>query len=116
MAAADSVTGESPGPEASEADARARIHLVVAAIPAGRVSTYGEIASFAGLPRRARLVGRTLSQLPARSRLPWHRVLRADGRIAPRGGGEDVQRRRLETEGILVHDQRVDLKKYRWQP
>lgn len=116
MADEDSVTGESAGPEARAADARERIHFVVAAIPAGSVSTYGEVADFAGLPRRARLVGRTLSQLTAGTRLPWHRVLRADGRIAPRGGGEDEQRRRLEAEGIPVLDQRVNLKKYRWQP
>ena len=116
MTDADSVTGQPPGPDATEADPRDRIHLVVAAIPEGSVSTYGEVAAFAGLPRRARLVGRTLSQLRAGSRLPWHRVLRADGRIAPRDGGEDEQQRRLEAEGIPVHEQRVDLKQYRWEP
>lgn len=116
MADTNSVAGEPPGSEASEVGARERIHWVVATIPAGSVSTYGEIAAFAGLPHRARLVGRTLSQLPAGSRLPWHRVLRADGRIAPRDGGEDEQRRRLEAEGIPVLDQRVNLKKYRWEP
>lgn len=113
MADDDSVAGEPCGPEAS---ARERIHLVVAAIPAGRVSTYGEVATFAGLPGRARWVGRTLGQLPPDSRLPWHRVIRADGRIAPRGGGEDEQRRRLEAEGIPVSNERADLKRYRWEP
>lgn len=116
MAVPDSLTGEPLAPEASEVSARTRIHLVVAAIPEGRVSTYGEVAAFAGLPRQARRVGRTLSELPAASRLPWHRVVRADGRIAPRGAGEDEQRRRLMAEGIPVHGQRVDLGQYRWQP
>lgn len=113
MASAHSVAGAALDPEA---DARDRIHLVVAAIPEGFVSTYGEVATFAGLPGRARLVGRTLSQLRAGSRLPWHRVLRADGHLAPRGGGEEQQQRRLEAEGIAVQRQRVDLKQYRWQP
>jgi len=115
MADPDSVTGERLSPEATEASPEERIHLVVAAIPRGCVSTYGEVAAFAGLPRRARLVGRTLSQLPAGSRLPWHRVVRADGRIAPRSG-EDEQRRRLIAEGIPVQGQRVALRTYRWQP
>lgn len=122
MAKADSVAGRSSVPDAAGADAFAeatakeRIHLVVATIPAGSVSTYGDIAAFAGLPRRARLVGRTLRQLSTGSRLPWHRVVRADGRIAPRGGGEDEQQRRLEAEGIPVRGHRVDLKSHRWQP
>lgn len=124
MAKVDSVAGRSSAPDTAEAFAEAnaevtsqdRIHLVVATIPAGFVSTYGDVAAFAGLPRRARLVGRTLSQLSADSRLPWHRVVRADGRIAPRGGGEDEQQRRLEAEGIPVRGNRVDLKSHRWQP
>ncbi|MCC5885671.1 MAG: MGMT family protein [Gammaproteobacteria bacterium] len=116
MAESDSVAGEPLRPDVIEAGARERIHLVVAAIPAGCVSTYGDVAAFAGLPRRARLVGRTLSQLTAGSRLPWHRVLRADGRIAIRGGGEDEQQRRLLAEGIAVRNRRVEVKKYRWQP
>ena len=105
------------GPDDSEATARDRIRLVVASIPVGRVTSYGEVATFAGLPRRARLVGQVLASLPADSRLPWHRVLRADGRIAPRGGeGEHVQHVRLAAEGIVVRNGRVDLRHHRWSP
>ncbi len=89
---------------------------MVAAIPEGVVSTYGDIAAYAGLPRRARLVGRILAELPTGSRLPWHRVVRADGSIASRGGGEDVQARRLQAEGVMVRAGRVDLLRHRWQP
>jgi len=52
--------------------------------------------------RHARLVGRTLANLPSGSRLPWHRVVNAALRISERGDDRamDEQRRRLEREGI----------------
>jgi methylated-DNA-protein-cysteine methyltransferase-like protein len=93
-----------------------RIRFVVARIPSGRVATYGEIADWAGLPRRARLVGRVLAGLPAESRLPWHRVVAAGGRLAVRGGGEALQRQRLEREGVRFRGDRVDLPSCHWQP
>ena len=88
---------------------------MVAQIPNGRVATYGQIAALAGMPRHARVVGRTLGNLPKGTRLPWHRVLNAAGRISQRGGsGESEQRRRLEREGIEFIGERVPLKQFRW--
>ena len=88
---------------------------MVAQIPNGRVATYGQIAALAGMPRHARVVGRTLGNLPKGTRLPWHRVLNAAGRISRRGGsGETEQRRRLEREGIEFIGERVPLKQFRW--
>ena len=63
-------------------DQYAQIYAIVRRIPAGRVASYGQIAELAGLPRRARQVGRALRLAPATLELPWHRVLRADGSIA----------------------------------
>lgn len=73
------------------------------------MATYGQIADLAGMPRHARLVGRTLSRLPPRSRLPWHRVVNAALRISRRGDdvGELEQRRRLEREGVSFVGGRV---------
>ncbi len=74
---------------------RDAVYQIVAAIPAGRVSSYGAVARQAGFPRHARFVGRLMSQLPSDSRLPWHRVLRGDGRIALAGtpaGERQIQR------------------------
>lgn len=95
----------------------AEILRVIAAIPAGCVASYGEIAERAGLPRRARLVGRVLREAGAGARLPWHRVLRADGRIAfpPGSRGHREQRQRLNAEGVLVRGGRVDLARHGWQ-
>lgn len=83
--------------------AHERIRAVVAAIPAGTTSTYGAVAAEAGLPGRARLVGRVLSE--DGHDLPWHRVLRADGTCAPHVAQE--QAARLRAEGILLEGGRL---------
>lgn len=94
-------------PDATQ-DAAARILAAVRAIPRGQVAGYGEVARRAGLPGRARLAARVLSQNTDRT-LPWHRVLRADGRIAfPEGSaGYREQCQRLRAEGVAVVDGRV---------
>jgi methylated-DNA-protein-cysteine methyltransferase related protein len=93
-----------------------RIWQVVAAIPRGYVASYGQVARLAGMPRHARLVGRTLSQLPAGTRLPWHRVLNAALKIASRGDdrAESRQRRRLEREGVSFVGARA-AREHLWQ-
>ena len=80
----------------------------VRAVPPGQVAGYGEIARRAGLPGRARLVARILSAGDEPG-LPWHRVLRSDGRIAfPPGSPEfDEQVQRLRAEGVRVDAGRV---------
>lgn len=96
------------------------VYAVVAQIPSGQVATYGQIAQLAGLPRQARLVGYALSALAVRNRLPWHRVINAQGRISERGDGGAAalaQRRRLEREGIRFSTAGVvALAQYQWQP
>ena len=75
-------------------------------IPKGKVASYGQIARLAGMPSHARYVGRTLSQLPARTRLPWHRVVNASLHISERPGAER-QAQRLRAEGVELIGQRV---------
>lgn len=89
-------------------DAAHRIFAAIREIPAGNVAGYGEVARRAGLPGRARLVARLLST-SAEAGLPWHRVLRADGRIAfPAGSdGHREQVARLRGEGVVVIAGRV---------
>ena len=97
-----------------------RIHAVVGRIPRGRVATYGQVARLAGLPGHARLVGYALSALPAGSRLPWHRVVNAQGKISMRttGSGMDVvQRLRLKRERVsFTRTGVIALAKFRWRP
>jgi methylated-DNA-protein-cysteine methyltransferase-like protein len=95
------------------------IYAVVRRIPRGRVSTYGRVAELAGLPRRARLVGRALRELPPDSGVPWHRVLNAAGKISPRGdalGHEDLQAHLLQRENVRSVGSVVPLEHYLWQP
>jgi methylated-DNA-protein-cysteine methyltransferase-like protein len=86
-----------------------RVRDVVAAIPAGSVLAYGEVAARAGLPGRSRLVGRILAE--DGHDLPWHRVLRADGTPAPHLAAEQLAR--LRTEGVLADGRRVPMHRYR---
>ena len=97
----------------------AAIYAVVAAIPPGRVATYGQVAALAGLPGRARLVGYALHGLPEGHDLPWQRVVNASGRVSPRArpGADDYQRHLLEAEGVVFDDRgRVRLREFRWDP
>lgn len=83
---------------------REDILRVLRALPAGRTVSYGEVARRAGWPGRARLVARILSESSAADALPWHRVLRADGRLAFAPGSADFKRqqRLLAAEGVEV--------------
>ena len=87
----------------------------IRSIPEGCVASYGELATRAGLPGRARLIGRILGEMPD-ARLPWHRVLRSDGRVAFPPGSRSFreQVRRLAGEGVLVVRGRVDLLRHGW--
>jgi methylated-DNA-protein-cysteine methyltransferase-like protein len=82
---------------------------VVARIPRGRASTYGDVAREAGLPGRARLAGYALKHTPDGMHLPWHRVVGAGGKIVfpPRSSAYREQTRRLQSEGVRVEGGRV---------
>lgn len=97
---------------------RTALYSTLAQVPTGKVVSYGQLADLAGLGRAARWVGRTLSQLPNDTKLPWHRVLGADGRISlPVGSPSgDEQRARLRMEGITVLNNRVDIQRHGWRP
>ncbi len=91
-----------------------RIYLVVRQIPAGKVSTYGDIAAIVG-GCTARMVGYAMAA--ADDSVPWHRVINAQGKISPRGdgSGEQLQRARLEDEGIHFSGEgKVNLRLVRW--
>jgi methylated-DNA-protein-cysteine methyltransferase-like protein len=91
---------------------------VIAAIPAGRVATYGQVAHLAGKPWGARQVAWILHSQSDKYTLPWQRVIGAAGRISlPPGRGLETQSRLLRREGVVVGaGGRVDLEKFRWQP
>src|SRR3974390_3313742 len=95
-------------------EAAAAICAVIRRIPQGWVATYGQVAAMAGLPRRARLVGRVLQHLETTTDIPWHRVVNAKGEVSyslSRNGGDALQQRLLEKEGLEFDSKnRFDLK------
>ena len=94
-----------------------RILAAIRAVPRGQVASYGAIARRAGLPGRARLVARILAEHGDKSgddrKLPWHRILRSDGRIAfpADSPGFAEQSQRLRAEGVDVRNGRVRMPK-----
>lgn len=100
-----------------------RVYEVVKRIPEGSVATYGQVAALIGAPRSARYVGYVLHSNPYQGVVPCHRVVFADGGLAPgfAFGGPDQQRTLLEAEGVVFssslssHDlPRVNLSVSQW--
>ena len=95
----------------------AQIFAVIHQIPRGKVTTYGEIAKFAGYPGYARHVGKALGNLPKDSKLPWFRVINSQGRISLKGDDLKRQRDKLIEEGVEVTPEgKLNLRKYKWRP
>jgi len=94
-----------------------RIWQVITLIPPGKVTTYGEVARQAGMPGAARRVGRALRGLPAETRIPWHRVINAQGRISLPAGSAARSRqiKRLKEEGVEFRQNGVvNWRAHRW--
>lgn len=91
-----------------------KIYEAVKKIPKGRVATYGKVAELAGNPRMSRAVGNALHKNPDPEHIPCYRVVNSKGELAGAFafGGEKVQRKLLEADGVEVVNGKVDLKKY----
>ena len=87
---------------------------VVSEIPAGHVLTYGEVARLSGMPRAARRVSQALRRAPAGVKLPWHRVINAQGKIsfAEDSSGWYKQKDLLENEGVIFLNGKIDLDRF----
>lgn len=91
-----------------------RVIRIIQDIPAGYVMTYGQVAATAGSPRGARQVVRILHTMSKKHKLPWHRIINAQGEIS---FTVKDQRELLEAEGIdFGLKGKVDLTIYRWFP
>ena len=90
------------------------VYRIVRDIPAGRVMTYGQIATILGTPRAARAVGYALKACPAD--VPWQRVINAQGRVSGHGDRVFIQRELLEGEGVTFEDDTCQLIAVRWEP
>jgi methylated-DNA-[protein]-cysteine S-methyltransferase len=77
-------------------------------IPAGKVSTYGDLAKALGNPQASRQVGRILGKNPNPIKVPCHRVVMSDGKIGGYFYGSDRKKELLKKEGISFTDENVD--------
>lgn len=94
-----------------------KIYDVVRQIPKGTVATYGQVASLAGNPRWARVVGYALHVNPDPAGIPCYRVVNREGRLSDAFafGGVNQQKLLLEQDGIEVVDNHVNLQIYQWK-
>ncbi len=99
-----------------------QIWQTVQCIPFGKVASYGQVADLAGLPGRARLVGKALGKVPngvwQGQSVPWFRVINSQGKISFAQGSDayEKQRKLLQDEQVVVLHGRVKLKDFQWQP
>lgn len=98
----------------SESSFKQDVYTIVAAIPKGKLSTYGDIAALAGHPYAARQVGGLAHFGP--TELPWHRVVNRHGECASGyPGGKEGQQKDLEAEGYIMKDYgAVNFEDVRW--
>ncbi len=99
---------------------RERVLVIIAAVPRGKVVSYGQVAAAAGSPRAARQVGGILRALDPGQGVPWWRVINSEGFISIKGNWEatkEVQAELLRREGVAVgEDFTVDMGRYRYNP
>lgn len=88
------------------------VYAIVEKIPKGKVTTYGTIGKIAKI--NPRQVGWILHRNPDPKRIPCHRVVNNEGRLAKAFafGGAVGQRSRLMVEGVEVINNRVELTKH----
>jgi methylated-DNA-protein-cysteine methyltransferase-like protein len=113
MVAGDASEIDAPaGEEMVDSADEDKVWRVIRAIPRGSVRGYGEVGRLAGFPGRARWVAKLLSS-KSPGDIPWHRVLRSDGRIAFAEGSAGFKRQvaALKREGVSVKDGKVAMKR-----
>lgn len=95
-----------------------RVYQIAKQIPAGKVTTYGQIAAKLGNPKAARAVGNALHNNPDPKTIPCYRVVNREGRVATNfgNGGWKGQKKRLKAEGMEFKDKvHVNLEKHLWK-
>ncbi len=99
-----------------DANFRMKIEALMAQVPYGQVTTYGDLAALAGQAAASRVVGGIAHY--GNPDLPWHRLVNRFGGLASGfHGGREVQAQLLEAEGLSCTNHIVDnFEDHRWQP
>ena len=103
--------------EKSLNDLYKKVYEYLLLIPKGKVVTYKQVAEYLGNKRLARAVGNILHKNTDGDKYPCYKVLNSKGELAEAFvfGGKNVQKDRLENDGVVVLNDRVDLEKYQWR-
>ncbi len=114
------MTNDTPGSFAKSSDFDnwvKSVWHVVNGIPRGHVLTYGEVARLAGMRSAARRVSQAMHRAPRSMKLPWHRVVNAQGKISiPQDSpGHQRQKELLESEGVVFLNGKIDLQRFGYQ-
>jgi methylated-DNA-protein-cysteine methyltransferase related protein len=94
----------------------APVYAFVKQIPRGRVITYGGLAKALRLRGGARSAGRAMAASPSGKAIPWHRVVGFGGKLLIREPYAGLQRKLLESEGVRLAGNRVDMQAHAWTP
>lgn len=91
-----------------------KVYEILTWIPQGKVVTYGQIAECLGDKRLSRVVGNVLHQNPDESKYPCYKVVNCKGALSESYafGGIEAQKRKLESEGIQVVNNKVNCHEY----
>lgn len=94
------------------------VYEIVAAIPKGKVATYGQVARLAGSPGAARAVGMCMRNNADTKKVPCHRVVGSTGKLTGYAYGDGVSTKKslLEKEGVIFKKDSVDLMRSGWEP
>lgn len=92
-----------------------KVYKYLTKIPKGKVVTYGQIAEYLGNKKLARVVGNILHNNPDENKYPCYKVVDSKGSLSKHFafGGIEKQKERLERDGIIVNNYKVDLDKYK---
>lgn len=93
-----------------------RVYAIAAAIPKGKVLTYGQVAALAGNPKASRAVGNAMKNNPSRATVPCHRVVASNGALTGYafGKGTSTKKSILKKEGVAFKGESVDLSVSGW--
>lgn len=99
-----------------DSEFRQKVEALMAHLPEGKVTTYGDLAGMAGHAYAARIVGGMAHH--GDPKLPWHRLVNRFGGLASGyWGGREAQAEHLAAEGITCTDFIVDnFEELRWRP